>query len=126
MIVTLDRLWLTPLDGTPARAFEVNDPLTHLPTITTDRRPGAGGNVYAVETAPGRMDDAKVVLFNCTNDEHAWIDDHLGAYLCYRDPAGLKLYGYYDTDGYYPRPMGDSWSISFTFHAITHSEDVTA
>lgn len=126
MIITLDRLWLTPvIDPTQARAFELNDPLSHKPITGTETRRGAGGNFYAV-TVPGIQQSATNTLVNCTDADVAWLKAWLTLPMCYRDPRGLKFYGFYDSDGFNPRTLPDSWSVTLTVVETSFSEDVTA
>lgn len=123
MIVTLGRLWLTPvLDPSQVRSFRLND-LAQAPTPGIETRRGAAGNFYAV-SVPGIQQSATNVLNFCTDADVAWLKTWLTMPLCYRDPRGLKFYGYYTVDGFKPRFMTDSWAVTLTVVETSFSEDV--
>lgn len=121
--VILTTLWASPVSD-PSNSYAL--PLSSLSWTTTktgDVRSYGGGRRRLI-TRKGRFRSAEVAFDYCDRATVELLEAWTGILLCFRDPMGRKIFGFYldvtsdEFDG------DDGASVSFSITEVTHSEEV--
>jgi hypothetical protein len=121
--VTLTTLWASPVSD-PSQAYALPMSSLSWTTTTTGDVRSYGGGRRRLITRKEKYRTADIALDFCDRPMVELLESWTGVLLCFRDPTGRKIFGFYldvtadEFDG------DDGASVSFSITEVTHSEEV--
>lgn len=121
--VTLTRVYLHVADDlVDSEAFYSSQP-GDTRTLTGEVRPYAAGRLRII-TRTLRRQTIPLTLIDVSDVQLAWLDEHMGHEMVYRDPRARLLGGAYFAIDPSDYKDGSGWEVPLTFQLSTWSPEV--